>query len=1764
MEQTFFNAGSGGVNNGWVQFLGHPLPFLLLPPFSSNFCLTSFFHCRQGNAPGGVGGRMSEKRRISDIALSMVNDSKQQQQNGGRGRRPAARQPSASASTKPGSTRGQHSGVVEEILRRSFSNGTPGRATPRTPVTGGGIRARISTPTKSIPARPSFSTPKPQEEEEHPVVHSQSLTNMAIAQRKSSSPSPSPKGVHGWVHQQNQLQPQGRGSTSLALFQPEPGTPIAGPLTSSKGQDSGAGSNIIPPVSPTARSRSSSPRGILSGGSCASLRRIGSESMPRAGSFLGVGARVTFIGGGRYKGPQRWSDGDSKLDFGDIGEVTELHSYNLYPYVCTFPHCKVRLAAEDLQARRDSTPQRGGTPTKLSSHSIGTTGNQQKPPTSPPRYTERKEDQSTEGSARPRSPSPSTRLRAILDGADDDATTEHSTFTKPSRVSHTESQKDSSPTYSARIPPGDTSAGLETQSAGTAVVSPQGVPALSLTSAPSPSPEREKIDEGETPHLEPQHLDSPSAEVNASSPTPRSELTELTELTAPMDGADTQMDRHESESTALPQTSTMGSPQATLPPSHLQGADTTGQQSFTETFNVSSVPDDMSETDRMSTEMGTEGVKFSEEGDIARERRFSPTQWGSGALARRRGTLPQVRGEEVAEGNGVAAGSTHARAVSGTVQLMPQLPTTPTQSTPTQQPAATPQESPIVADEPASHTSSIVKEDITFAEEEPSSERPAQPGQPGQPLTQERLWEEMVGRFEVYGLDSARATEVLANATSDEEVSVFCQDALGFGTLDATRLRVMRRRRSDMPAKETGAAHAPTPSRGQLLNDAATRLSNLKVAPADLVAGAPASLANSLPFCEEVLQLTTLDSLRLLVLWSHASIPHPKDRHDKVEAEDKPSVSPKRIPSSAGNSPAESSLGHSERPESIPCLSILAPTTASHAAIEALVMENAYFDPSVHRVAVHGVFQVEPLSVDLKGFKEECKRVQALAEGGGGGGGSGGAPTQGATTRSYGTRGTLLFYSPPTVESSPTDTQGRTLRSRSPTRGATTLPLTHRQLADDLSRDGYLSFTTGSPLLKGKGSSGSGVVSVLLCEVVLGLVETPISGDEEVNTLIAPRERLVGQGQGQGHETTPDCLAVEYEYLTSEGNANGKARGKQYLVRTPALVLPRYRVDIRVTLRHEGERASPPRPPRLPPSPAYVPASPSHAHSTHETRSQTPPRTERGTWHDMCHYVNLPLSSALGSLVANIEDIERDVADRVCRCETQVESLKHRAVDGTQRSLRARRTIKSRFDMLARLLESKRNDLLERVDSRDKQRREALSVAQDEQNQLCGSYTHLLSLVSMVHREKMDRRASGLPPHATPSASLTQAVESLQLAASISRRDTTSAPDRHTTNITVPIAHPSDDPAQTPMRETPHSASLSPTSHAVALLDDDPVYEVDLIEVLKSIEDLDLVEGGDGVMLPPPPEPRLAVAPRDRERDRERERERERDPIPRLNGVARYASGSTLTSSAGHVMRTSSTASATTMLSVGSHSHHHDVRSVSPGRHTASPPHRPLSPDTFNTDRHREAPPRPSSLIRVSPISVGLSPNSSPLTRNPKKTWAPVMGDAVVCYKDAFFKNMADQTGAAKWHEALTIDGASLDTEGELVGPAGTSIATEWTLQFVRVEGSVEVGLFVVGSVDGDANASMEAEEDRLVAIPTECMSDPLTLVVRLTVRSGGRPPSLSIYALEGNTATSPETRLVTRMLAPFNLAYPYYAAAVLRGKGEARMVSPPTKQTNF
>eukprot|EP01061_Rhynchopus_euleeides_P012561 TRINITY_DN22230_c2_g1_i1.p1 TRINITY_DN22230_c2_g1~~TRINITY_DN22230_c2_g1_i1.p1 ORF type:complete len:775 (+),score=172.53 TRINITY_DN22230_c2_g1_i1:3-2327(+) len=754
-------------------------------------------------------------------------------------------------------------------------------------------------------------------------------------------------------------------------------------------------------------------------------------------------------------------------------------------------------------------------------------------------------------------------------------------------------------------------------------------------------------------------------------------------------------------------------------------------------------------------------------------------------------------------------------------------------------------------------------------------------------------------------------------------------------------------------------------------------------------------------------------------------------------------------------------------------------------------------------------------------------------------------------------------------------------------------------------------------------------------------------------------------------QRTPDCLSVEYDYLNPAASG-GNARGRQYLLRNPCLVLPRYRVDIRVT-PCQDERSSPARPTRLPPSiPSSavpqggypprnpspspplpplpgVPPSPTQQHQygghprDHGFCQESLPREAGGgggggILEEVSRYMDLPLSSALQALVANVECFEREVAERVGFHDRGAEAARQSAQEGTQRALRAKRNIKSRFDMLARLLESKRNDLLEKIDSRDRQRRESLNLVSDEQKGLSAGYAHLLSLASVVNREKMDRRATGLPTHASPSASLTQAVEALQLASTLQRRESAAtappqgspqrSPQRDVSNHSVTFFNLSPSFVdESPIRQNRKDGAASPpggggggAGGGVGYAGNDPVYDVDLIEVMKSIEDVDLVENPLSA-LPSPPEPRVSQT--------------QGLPPPhgtRASGAAAAAQGSLRMASASHSLlsggsssasayvamgRTTSTLSAATAGSSSSgttpkgvyppHAGMPYPRSVSPGRrqqqkHQAqqqqqqlshqgimspsrSPPHTPplrsLSPVDAIASLPQKypsssavsgvvAPPRPESLSGGGgggggglPLE-GANASHRVVQRSevsPRQSWSPVLGDSVVCSRDAHFRNLAEATGAAKWHEALTIDASRLDAKGLLAGPAGTSIATEWTLQFNHIEGAAEVGLLVVGLGGPD---EVDAEEDRLVAIPQECISEPLILVVRLTVRSGGRPPSLSLYALEGTASSAPETRLITRTLAPFNLSFPYYAASVLRGRGEVTMVSPPIRQTSF
>eukprot|EP00756_Hemistasia_phaeocysticola_P022410 Hpha_TRINITY_DN15833_c2_g9::TRINITY_DN15833_c2_g9_i1::g.187354::m.187354 len=62
--------------------------------------------------------------------------------------------------------------------------------------------------------------------------------------------------------------------------------------------------------------------------------------------FFRVGAQVRFVGGGRLRDSQVWSDGDS-LELGEVGTIRDIAEGN-FPFVVHFPRVTIRLSATDL------------------------------------------------------------------------------------------------------------------------------------------------------------------------------------------------------------------------------------------------------------------------------------------------------------------------------------------------------------------------------------------------------------------------------------------------------------------------------------------------------------------------------------------------------------------------------------------------------------------------------------------------------------------------------------------------------------------------------------------------------------------------------------------------------------------------------------------------------------------------------------------------------------------------------------------------------------------------------------------------------------------------------------------------------------------------------------------------------------------------------------------------------------------------------------------------------------------------------------------------------------------------------------------------------------------------------------------------------------------------------------------------------------------------------------------------------------------------
>ena len=1113
-------------------------------------------------------------------------------------------------------------------------------------------------------------------------------------------------------------------------------------------------------------------------------------------------------------------------------------------------------------------------------------------------------------------------------------------------------------------------------------------------------------------------------------------------------------------------------------------------------------------------------------------------------------------------------------------------------------------------------------------------------------LTQDRLWEDMVERAAAAaGVPQHEARRVLvspASGAGEEEVRAFCEEGLGYGKLDATRLRVMWRRRAAAAGAASSAAGGgggdaasaanQPPPRPQLALDGLwgevhAALRGLDLREADLFAplgaggGEPdeGALADYFSFCREALNVSNMQALRLLTSWrsgaasasareppaaaSDAPTPapavaaaaaavsrggsggggggDPTDSHHHS-----PIVSPNRTRGSRGVPPpaaahhlvdaAATPPSPPLPPRCSPCLSAVAPSSGAWATVVELLQGTAYvMDPFV-AVSLHGIFAIEPLPGDIASFREECARVRARA-----------AAATSADAGLWHPQGRLLYFNPPRGGGG-----GGGGGGLADGHYTSALPLTHAQLVDEADQRGYLPFTTGSPELGCGRCVRKTTRSVLLCEVVLGRLDAPVvkEGDPSGRTLAAGAEA--------------DALGVDYVYTRGGEEQvllppNDAARspspappgprqmvGRQFLVREPRLVLPRYRVDVVVELheptpvrQHSPLRVR--RSPTLPPQPAAAAAvavtragsgSRSRSRSPTRSRSRSPPRAvyqaaqratrspspppslppataalasmspggsgtslrapspTRDAVEAAGSLIHLPLQRAVRSLYEGYDAVERGVSERLSAEKAAVAALRDQTLETTQAALRAKRHIKERIEAVEKLLECKKKELLGKVDEAEHSRKEELAQASAAKKKRSDELAALLDTLVEVKREKA---AAAVSP--TGGASVTHAVQAVQQL-SVFREAVESdkvgagGAAMNTTFLTVSSSN--------------HSligGEGGATRHASAAFQ--PDYTLDLSGITRSIEELHVSAPGGllqqqqqqpGSFLPQNPQHQPFLGQFESMLSG---LSSSADTTPKALALMPPNATQPQPLTVGRSASLSAPQSALSLVPAMS-------RSVSGGGGGGDGGSASVNFKWVSSPLES-----PSTLASIAQSSTGAAG---------RKAWTAVMGDmaSVIARAGAsVFANAGSGLAIGKWSDALTVDASRLSGDRELFLSRKSNITTEWVVE-LRLEAgtAVELGVFVVG------HTAAAEEEDRLVTLP-QTLRYPAVVLARLTVRGGSRPPSLSLYHVHEGTGT--EERLLTRSLSPFDLSFPFYVATVLRGPGEVAMVNAPVKRAD-
>eukprot|EP01059_Diplonema_ambulator_P022975 TRINITY_DN38345_c0_g1_i1.p1 TRINITY_DN38345_c0_g1~~TRINITY_DN38345_c0_g1_i1.p1 ORF type:complete len:1109 (+),score=140.53 TRINITY_DN38345_c0_g1_i1:48-3374(+) len=227
----------------------------------------------------------------------------------------------------------------------------------------------------------------------------------------------------------------------------------------------------------------------------------------------------------------------------------------------------------------------------------------------------------------------------------------------------------------------------------------------------------------------------------------------------------------------------------------------------------------------------------------------------------------------------------------------------------------------------------------------------------------------------------------------------------------------------------------------------------------------------------------------------------------------------------------------------------------------------------------------------------------------------------------------LLFYNPP------------------PPGGVNASSVMSIGFLKEMERHGYLSFTTESPVLSCPVHEDAKEVGILLCEVVLGHIERPVSTPASPSTIFTSAAG------------SPNSLAIDY--ITDRDIAT------QYLLKDPSLILPRFSVELILEKSND--------------------------HPEH--RESSPPRSLRHKFHSPTHgdLMKLPLTEAVAVLMENLEGIEKDLAERVKRGEEAVGELEEASAKGNTDASMERQRIARKFDEVERILREKREEMLRGV-----------------------------------------------------------------------------------------------------------------------------------------------------------------------------------------------------------------------------------------------------------------------------------------------------------------------------------------------------------------------------------------------------------------------------------------------------------------------------------